>query len=483
MENDIQEEEVLETDVEAPKNTQVVVIPDDAFCKENNLTPSSKAVWVDHPLPKGWKPSNNILTGRSLPEADIAALLAAVHGASKTGENTLHEASASSLDKTVPTPAPGGQSPSGLEQRLDSARGLDTNKSLALSAAQAESPGRLEQGLDSPRGSDADKNVPPSATGAQSPGELEQGQGSARGLDANKRLSPPAPGAESPGELVRGQGSAGGPDANKRLPPPYLGAESPGGLEQGQGSPRGLDANKRLPPPAPGADSPGELEKGQGFARRSDAVMRAPSPAPGGEPTAWLEDELASAIRLDAWSPTHDTTGNVMRFLSEMRKQSNRLSTMEKREEHLEKMIECQGLMIVQLQESVQEVIINLKSQTTTKSAAPLPPLQVAVTEGQVLAGGPSGGARARVQPRLPRAPQPASGPQDQPEPPISIPARRQEASSFVSNQTGLLRATLKCNSCGPVVDVDDASDSLSSQGGHDWSVQPCVHVCGVPQS
>ena len=45
---------------------------------------------VDHPLPKGWNSSNNLLTGRSLPEADIAALLAAVHGATKTGEITRH---------------------------------------------------------------------------------------------------------------------------------------------------------------------------------------------------------------------------------------------------------------------------------------------------------------------------------------------------------------------------------------------------------
>ena len=71
----VEESDDLEGDVpeivrEAPENTlgktNQFVIPDDIFCKENNLTPVTKAVWVDHPLPKGWNSSNNVLTGRKL---------------------------------------------------------------------------------------------------------------------------------------------------------------------------------------------------------------------------------------------------------------------------------------------------------------------------------------------------------------------------------------------------------------------------------
>ena len=55
------------------------------------------------------------------------------------------------------------------------------------------------------------------------------------------------------------------------------------------------------------------------------------------KPASRLETE--DPLELDQWRPTHDTTGDVMRFLTEMRKQSSRLESIEKKETNMENMI------------------------------------------------------------------------------------------------------------------------------------------------
>ena len=79
---------------------KVAVIPDDAFCLENNLTPTLKPVWVDLNLPKGWNAGNNVLTGRSLPSDAIAVLLDAAGALPKPAENAYVDTSEDGLHPT-----------------------------------------------------------------------------------------------------------------------------------------------------------------------------------------------------------------------------------------------------------------------------------------------------------------------------------------------------------------------------------------------
>ena len=359
---------IVERDKTVEKPNQVAIIPDESFCLENNLTPAPRAVWSEISLPKGWKASNNVLTGRSLPSSDLAALLEAVHGLSRPGEVTLDESS---------TPPP--------------------DNGLSMPATKVVPPERLEGGPESAGGLDVSQSPP--TTEAESPTRLVGGHKSAGGLDVSQ--SPPATEVESPTRLGRGQGAAQGLD--KSLPPSVVG--SPEGLEGGPTSATGL-------------------------------VPSSSTPAEGQRPAGGLEQLL-----LDSLQPAHDTTGNVMRFLSEMRKQSERLSKMEKREGHMETMLEVQGQMIANLQESVQQVVTQLKSRHSPSLSAPREaPLDVAEALPVDRAPQPPGGLR------FPRAPRPATVLQDQPAASSSSPALRQEATNGSSEHQ---RPTLKCDTCG----------------------------------
>ena len=339
---------------------QVAVIPDETFCLENNLTPAPKAVWSEIPLPKGWKASNNVLTGRSLPSSDLAALLAAVQGLPKPGEVSL-DASYTS-DKGPPVPAPVGSSEQ-LESGPTPAKGLDV--SLSPPASNDETTPRLEGGLSPGQGMDESL--------------LHKDVGSPAGLER---------GASPAGRLVSSTSTTS----------TEVGVSEQ--LEGGQRSAGGMD--------------------GQDI--------------------------------LDSWKPMHDTTGNVLRFVSEMRKQSERLSKMERREEHMETMLEVQSQMINNLQETVQHFSTQLASHLVTSSTVPHTPPRHEATAlpearaSQPTVGDPPGGARARVPHRLPRAPQPATVLQELPGSHPGLPSRRQEESSSTNNRQ---RPTLRCNSCG----------------------------------
>ena len=76
-------------------------------------------------------------------------------------------------------------------------------------------------------------------------------------------------------------------------------------------------------------------------------------------PASKLDTE--NPLNLDQWRPTHDTTGDVMRFLTEMRKQSSRLESMEKRETNMEQMIKSQSQKIEALQKTLLQVTSRLE--------------------------------------------------------------------------------------------------------------------------
>ena len=196
---------------------KVVVIPDETFCLENNLTPAPKAVWSNLNLPKGWNLSNNVVTSRSLPSAAMTAILEAAQA------------------HTNPT-----------------------------------------------EGADA---LPEAATALPTTTSVEDVLGEA------------TPGAES-----------------------FSGGE--------------------------GAASPAERMESQVV--ECDRVEVGP-----GSTSRLVSDK---SIQLDPWRPTHDTTGDVMRFLAEMRKQSARLTKMEETGRHMEQLMEAQGQTIVDLHSELQRM-------------------------------------------------------------------------------------------------------------------------------
>ena len=110
-------------------------------------------------------------------------------------------------------------------------------------------------------------------------------------------------------------------------------------------------------------------------------------------------------MTLDPWRPTHDTTGDVMRFQSEMKSQSERLEVMEKREQRLEELIRVQSQKITQLQLSVQEVVVKLEGHPTVRVQAE-PSIQGAEALPTTAAVPRSQEARG-ARTRLPRAPEP----------------------------------------------------------------------------
>ena len=148
--------------------------------------------------------------------------------------------------------------------------------------------------------------------------------------------------------------------------------------------------------------------------------------------------ETQHCPEFDQWRPTHDTTGDVLRFLTEMRKQSDRLASIEKRGEHMEKIIRSQSQLIVTLQGTMQEVASKLEfrpdmTQRPPQITLPMEPPRVL----QPPSSGPQGGVRPRQPPRLPRAPQPAASLTPEPE------------QANTSGPSNVLRETLKCAHCG----------------------------------
>ena len=158
----------------------------------------------------------------------------------------------------------------------------------------------------------------------------------------------------------------------------------------------------------------------------------------GAEALHGLEGEQSPADRLvsedilllDPYSPTHDTTGDVMRFLSEMKKQSTRLTLMEERGRRMEELMEAQGQTVVELHQAVAQLEAKLSGQSATPalrttSGTPQPQSPPPPETARSL------GARTRQPPRLPRAPEPAD-----------------VVSTQANKNHNLDRDTLKCNRC-----------------------------------
>ena len=124
--------------------------------------------------------------------------------------------------------------------------------------------------------------------------------------------------------------------------------------------------------------------------------------------------EAGGALLLDPCRPTHDTTGDVLRFTAEMKKQSERLAVMEMRNRNMEE-------MITSLTDSVRQVAAQLEVRTAAaQSTTANPRGAVTVQEEQVEAVPPpsrqtTGGARARALPTAPQGPlSPQSGQSNQ---------------------------------------------------------------------
>ena len=154
--------------------------------------------------------------------------------------------------------------------------------------------------------------------------------------------------------------------------------------------------------------------------------------------------ETVTQVVLDPWRPTHDTTGDVMRFLTEMRKQSERLTIMEKRGQNMETMIESQGQTIKNLQHTLLQVAGRLD-----------------IEPGMTLAHRKIPLAAAAPPVRMPRAPQPLdpqpSDHQSQgshaqvPMPRSSSPvqgARARLPPNQLNQPNHKKRPTFKCNTC-----------------------------------
>ena len=346
---------------------KVAVIPDDTFCLENNVTTAPKALWVGLNLPKGWNTGNNVLTGWSLPEADLAALLDAEHAKSKSGEITLEDNKAEGQQS-----GNHGDKGSQMETVLDSAPGLEGQENSIF-----------------------------------------------RGLD-------PAAGRE--GQITH----------------PTEVQDTVGGQEDGNSEVAG----------GPSVDT-------------------------------WMEGQ--GAVRLDPVRPTHDTTGDVMRFQSEMRNQSERLAVMEKREQRLEKMIRSQSLMINSLQLKVQEVADKMEShphiqakpaiqgaEALPERRAPNPVTQNPVTQE-------TRGARSR----LPGAPETETTAASLPSETGRLAGERsgggrdrQRADRGMDNQRtktynqgAASRATLKCNKCDHVT-TNERRMNNHIRNIHTWTQQ-----------
>ena len=266
--------DINQPDQETRPGNLVAVVPDDTFCRENNLNPAPKALWVYVNLPKGWNTQNNVLTGRSLPGPDLTALLAAVHAKSKAGEITLEEHAE-------------------VQQQED--------------------------------------------------------------------------------ERVQD-----------------IGNEGAFGMETASSSAPELESQENL------------LEKGEEHAARMKEASSL-EVARGASAATWMEGQGSGA--LDPWRITHDTTGDVMQFQSEMKRQSERLEVMENREQRLEELIRVQSQKITSLQQSVQEVVSKLEGHPTVRVQAE-PSIQGAEalpTRASVPRSLDARGARTR----FPRAPEP----------------------------------------------------------------------------
>ena len=269
---------INQPDQETRPGNLVAVVPDDIFCRENNLNPAPKALWVDVNLPKGWNTQNNVLTGRSLPGPDLTALLAAVHAKSKAGEITLEEHAEVQQQEDERVQDIGNEGAFGRETASSSAPELESQEKL-----------------------------------------LEQGDEHAARMEE-----------ASSSEVARGASAA-----------------------------------------------------------------------------TWMEGQGSGA--LDPWRMTHDTTGDVMRFQSEMKRQSERLQVMENREQRLEELIRVQSQKITSLQQSVQEVVSKLERHPTVRVQAE-PSIQgeeVLPTRASVPRSLDARGARTR----FPRAPEPETTP------------------------------------------------------------------------
>ena len=269
QEDDVLEiEDLTERNLPEQETNKVAVVPDDDFCRENNLTPAPKALWVDTNLPKGWNTENNLLTGRSLPGPDLTALLAAVHSKAKAGEITLEE------------------NAEGHQQENDIAQDIGVEGAIGMETASTSAP------------------------------ELER--------------------------------------------------------------------HENL------------IEQGQKEASSSEV-------AGGSSTAAWMEGQ--GTLTLDPLRPTHDTTGDVMRFQSEMKRQSERLEVMEKREQRLEELIRLQSQKITSLQQSVQEVVAKLEGHPTVRVQAE--PSSQGAEALPTLTTVPRSQEARGARSRLPRAPEP----------------------------------------------------------------------------
>ena len=148
--------------------------------------------------------------------------------------------------------------------------------------------------------------------------------------------------------------------------------------------------------------------------------------------------ESEDILLLDPPRPTHDTTGDVLRFLSEMKKQSTRQTMMEERGVRMEQLLEAQGQTIVELHQAVQEVEAKLSNQSG-------PPIHRATPGSPQSQVDRSIGARTRQVPRLPRAP----------EPPVVVHPQGEDSLQNNSRHSrGRGRDTIQCDRCGQTITI-----------------------------
>ena len=401
-------------------NEKISLIPDDSFCLENNLNPAPKAVWVDLNMPEDWSTKKNRLTSGSLPSSDLQVILkaaadagalgpplpecstprpgqlATAHQRPKVAQVLLAEELLQEMISSVPSlgtpssPPPGstlsfppraGNPPSIPQFRLEGSdihpqevviqlEGTVTTSGGLEDEAQKDQVQTLATKQGNPQGplmeagsvSLNQAGTPSEASGdqVQSSDTQSEGAGQYDGvLEIRKQIEQ----VHSSVQLERITSPVVGTQ-------PHVAATSAGGMEA-------RTQNEQV--------SSHGLERGNSSAQ--EVVTQ-----PAGVGTAAAGLEIMTPIVLDPWRPTHDTTGDVLRFLTEMRKQSERLTIMEKREQKMETMIESQGHAIAALQQTLLKVAGRLDVE---------PGLGLPVDPRNPLGA-------AAVPVRMPRAPQPS---------------------------------------------------------------------------
>ena len=207
----------------------------------------------------------------------------------------------------------------------------------------------------------------------------------------------------------------------------------------------------------PAAGKKGQITHGEKVNDTAGGLESGMSGLAGG-PSVATGMEGQGCLRLDPWRPTHDTTGDIMRFQSEMIKQSERLTVMEKREQRLEQMIESQSLMITSLQQKVEKVADQLDNHP--QEAVPAGPSIQRAEALPARAPNPAVQETRGARARLPRAPEPEATCASLPRGGRGLVGASTDARGDTQradrgmdiqrtyNQGAARRATLKCNKC-----------------------------------